>query len=92
MLKCQHLCNCACSSEIGKCKINDGGRQTAHEKQRKYTFYAHVLKINSNFQRQKKKLFKKLPSLMTLHCIPLTLHTKFSIIVFSPLIMYLNNV
>jgi hypothetical protein len=58
MLKYKYQCHCACSSEIGIYIINDAGRQVAHKKQRKYTFYTHVLKVNINFQRKKKKLKK----------------------------------
>jgi hypothetical protein len=60
MLKCKQQCHGACSSEIGTCKINDDVRQAAHtkkktaQKQRENTFYAHVLKVNINFQRKKK--------------------------------------
>ena len=32
MLKCQHQCHCASSSEIETCLINDAGRQAAHKK------------------------------------------------------------
>jgi len=33
--------------------IHDAGRQAAHNKQRKYTFYTHVLKVNINFNAKK---------------------------------------
>jgi hypothetical protein len=65
MLKCKHQCHCACSSEIGTYVIDDAGRQAAHTKQRKYTFYAHVLKVNINFQCKKINTFKKLPNSTT---------------------------
>jgi hypothetical protein len=45
--------NISVIAKIGTDIINDAGRQAAHEKQRKYTFY--VLKVNINFQRKKKK-------------------------------------
>ena len=62
MLKCKHQCHCQCSSEIGKCIINDAGRQAAHNKQQKYTF----LKVNIKFQC-KKILSKKLTNSMTIY-------------------------
>jgi len=60
---CKHPCHCACNSEIGTCIINDAGRQATHtKKQRKYTFYAHDLKVNINFKRQN-QLSKKFTQL-----------------------------
>jgi len=35
---------------------NDAGRQATHKKQRIYTFYTRVLKVNINFQRKNKTL------------------------------------
>jgi len=46
--------NISVIAKIGTNIINDAGRQAAHKKQRKYTFY--VLKVNINFQRKKKLL------------------------------------
>ena len=62
MLKCKHQCHYTCSSEIGTCIIIDAGRQAAHKKQRKYTFfgrispmtiYSHDLEVDINFQCKK---------------------------------------
>jgi hypothetical protein len=40
--KCKHQCQCTCSSEIGKCIINDARRQVAHKKQRKYMVFGEI--------------------------------------------------
>ena len=67
MLKCKHQHHWTCSSGIGTCIINDAGDKLCIQiKQRKYTFYTHVLKVNINFQR-KNKLQKTLPSSTTLY-------------------------
>ena len=50
MLKRKHQCHSVCSLEIGTCIINEA----AHKKERKYTFYVHILKVDINFQRKKK--------------------------------------
>ena len=34
-----HAIVLVCTSEIGTCIINDAGRDAAHKKQRKYTFF-----------------------------------------------------
>ena len=79
LLKCKHQCHCACSSEIGTCKINDVGRQTVHTKttkihvcfvkSRQATCYTHVLKVYINFQ-YKNKTLKKITKINDI--IPLT--------------------
>ena len=52
MLNCKHKYNCACSSEIGTCIIND-----VEKNQQKYTLYTHVLKVNVNFQHNNVLVF-----------------------------------
>ena len=70
MLDCKHQWHCACSSQICTYIIKDAGRQAAHKKQRKYTFYIHVLKVNINFQRNKnfQFFFTKLNDRIPLNC------------------------